>query len=69
MHVYTHMLSWKAKGLPANEQGAEVKDNFHPYVSHFDTALVLFLHIDLAFVNMIELRLCSIQLARPVPWS
>lgn len=28
-------------------------------------ALVLFLHIDLAFVNMIEHRLYSIQLAQP----
>lgn len=28
-------------------------------------ALVLFLHIDSAFVNMIEHQLCSIQLAQP----
>lgn len=53
----------------ANEQGANVKDNFHTQVSLFDMVLVFLLHIDLAFVHMTEHRLCSIQLAQPAPPS
>lgn len=34
----------------------------------FDMVLVLFLCIDLGFVNMIEKELFSVQLAQPFPW-
>lgn len=52
------------KWVPSREGRVQGRTRTHcVYLSPFDMALGLFLPVDWAFVNTIELQLCSIQLA------